>query len=431
MKQFLLTLLSITVIAFTQFAQDGFKKPVGNNNTNKTIVHRPHKSHNYTWSGSSWIFIDSSDYVYNVQGQATNSISRNGNYYTERITSNYDNLFQPTLEIKDDYDHINSTWKPGIKHQIDYNGMQDIILDERYVFDSGNWELWLGTKNTYQYDNNNRISEIVEFTYDEFAEVYRENIKFSDIVYDTQNNILERILSFWNTSQQLFVYEEKQVNTYNPDNTIAARYAYEWNTNTSSWDNYYRVTYTYGANGSYSSLIESYSSNAYHLSGSHGEDYDSHGNRTRYYSESWDEMNSQLILIEDYVDNYLYDMNDYLIQHIHKELNSFTLQAENIYRKDYYDFETFDSQVGVSTNEEEMISIYPNPMETTSVIDFSKLQEKVQSITVFNAAGLQMLFVPVLENHKVILTNEQLKNGLYLIVIETDTQVIQSRIIVE
>lgn len=276
MKQILLTFLSITTFCFNQFAQDGFKKPVGNNNTNKTIVHRPDKSHNYTWSGSSWIFIDSSDYVYNVQGQATSSISRNGNYFTQRITSNYDYLFQPTLEIKDDYDHINSTWIPGIKHQIDYNGMHDIILDERYVFNSGNWELWLGTKNTYQYDSNNRISEIVEFTYDEFAEVYRENIKFSDIVYDNQNNILEQIRSIWSVVNQQFVYEEKQVNTYNPDNTIATQYAYQWNTNTNSWDNFYRNTYTYGANGSFVCLIEAYVSNAYQTSGMHGVDYDSH-----------------------------------------------------------------------------------------------------------------------------------------------------------
>ena len=429
MKQLLLTFLAITTCCFYPFAQNGLKKPVESNNTNKSLVHKPNKSRNYSWSGSSWIFIDSSEYVYNAQGQVTNSMSQNGSYFTERITSNYDNLFQPTLEIKQDYDHVNSTWRPGIKNQIDYNGMQDIILDERYIFENGDWGLWIGTKNTYQYDGNNRISEKIEYTYDQFDEVYKENLKFSDIVYDAQNNILEQTKSFWHVSQQ-FMYFEKEVNTYNPDNTIDTQYVFDWNANTNSWDNFQRNTFTYGLNGSYVCQIEVYVSNAYQTSGMHGVNFDSHGNRTRYYTESWDETSNQFVLIEDYVDDYLYDMNDYLIQHIHKEITN-SPQAENIYRKDYYNFETFDSQVGIPANETEAISIYPNPMETTSVIDLSKLQEKVQSLSVFNAAGIEILSIPVIENKKVILTNEQLQSGLYLILIETDSRKIQSKIIVE
>jgi hypothetical protein len=428
MKQILLTLLSITTFSFNQFAQDGLKKPATNNNANKTIIHRPHKSLNYSWSGSSWVFIDSSDYVYNIQGQTTNSMSQNGNYYTERITSNYDNLFQPTLEIKEDYDHVNATWRPGIKHQIDYNGLQDIILDERYLFESGSWELWIGTKNTYQYDSNNRISEIVEFAYNEFEQVYRENLKFSDIVYDTNNNILERIISVWNQNQ--WKYEEKQINTYHADNTIDTQYVYQWNENTNSWKNYYRCIYTHGANGSYEYLIESYSSNTWILSGRHGVNFDSYGNRTRYFTESWDEMSNQLVLIEDFVDNYLYDMNDYLIQHIHQEITS-SPQAENIYRKDYYDFEAFDSQLDVESSEENTVTIYPNPMESQCTIDLSKLNAEVKSIGIYDLAGNLISELAVTANQKIPFSKDNLTQGIYFIEIRLDQTNIRSKIMVK
>lgn len=427
MKQFLLTFLSITAFCFNQFAQDGFKKP-GGNNTNKTIVHRPHKSHNYNWNGSSWFFVDSTDYQYNVQGQVTNSISRNGNY-TERIVSNYDNLFQPTLELRDVYDQASSTWKPANKHQIDYNGLQDIILDERYLFNNGNWELWLGTKNTYQYDNNNRISEIIEFAYNESTNVYRENIKFSDIVYDNNNNMIEQIRSTWNGTQ--FQYWEKDMKAYNVDNTIATHTVFVWNSNTSSWNTDYRMTYTYGANGSYVSLCEVYVLSNYVTSFRRIVEFDSFQNLTRDVVESWDDVNSTWLTgqNQDLTNIYTYNQNGYMTQ----EINRYMDLSDTIYykRKDYYNFQTFDSQVGVHTNEEEKISIYPNPMETTSVIDLSKLQEKVKSVTVYNAAGMQILSILAIENHKVILTNEQLKSGLYLIIIETDSRKIQSKIIVE
>lgn len=136
-------------------------------------------------------------------------------------------------------------------------------------------------------------------------------------------------------------------------------------------------------------------------------------------------------MIEDYIDNYLYDMNDYLIQHIHKELDPSTMQPENIYRKDYFDFETFDSHLGLESNNEEKISIYPNPMRSECIIDLSQLDEKVHSVNLFNSAGGQILGISVPENQKMVLTDEKLQSGFYLVIIETDTRTIQSRIVVE
>lgn len=429
MKQILLTLLSVSIIAFSQFAQNGIKKPSGNYNT-KINVHRPHRSVNYEWNQTSWSLIDSSYYQYNSQGQkisATNSL--NGNY-TTRLSVTYDYLYRLNLEVWESYDAATSAWKPTYKHQVDFNAQGDVTLDERSSYSNGNWHVYLGEKNTYQYNATGQITEIIQRAFIDNTIGYRENIRFADFVYDTDNNVLERTLSGWNTSQNQFIYFEKQTQTYNPDNTIDVQLTYDWNTTNNSWDHNVRYTYSYGANGSYDYLAESYFFGTYHTAFRRMVDYDSHDNLTSDIAQNWDDLNSAWTVgPNDIVNTYSYDQNDYMTQ----EINRYMSNEDTVYysRRDYSDFETYDSHLGLELNETEQVSIYPNPMETSAVIDLSQLKERARNITLFNAAGSKVLSIPVVENQKISLTNEQLQSGFYQVVIETDAQVIQSRIIVE
>jgi hypothetical protein len=428
MKQLLLTLLSITVIGFTQFAQNGTKKPVGNNSSTKINVHRPQRSANYEWNATSWSFIDSSYYQYNSQGQKISAVNRSNGTYTTRLNVTYDYLYRLILEVWEVYDAVSSTWKPNYKHQVDYNGLGDITLDERSNYSNGSWHVYLGEKNIYQYNTSNQITEITQYSFIDNTIGYRENIRFSDFVYDTDNNVLERVLSGWNNNQ--FVFFEKQTQTYNPDNSVDVQLTYSWNTGSNSWDHDFRYTFSYGTNGSYESLAESYALGSYQTAFKHFVDFDTHDNLTRDVVESWDDFNNiWTVGPNDLINVYSYDQNDYMTQ----ETNRYMSYADTIYysRRDYFDFETYDSHLGLESNEAELISIYPNPMETTAVIDLSGLEERAQNVTLFNAAGSKVLSIPAVDNQPIILTHEQLQSGFYQVVIETDTRVIQSRIIVE
>ena len=70
-------------------------------------------------------------------------------------------------------------------------------------------------------------------------------------------------------------------------------------------------------------------------------------------------------------------------------------------------------------------------MKSECIIDLSQLAEKVHAIKLFNTTGHQILSIPVSENQKVVLNDAQLQNGLYLVLIETDSGTIQSTIVVE
>ncbi|AEA44034.1 T9SS type A sorting domain-containing protein [Fluviicola taffensis] len=429
MKQLLLTLLSITAIGFSQFAQDGAKKPSGNN-TNKINVHRPHKSHNYERNGSAWAFIDSTEYQYNVQGQVTSSISQTNGNYTERTFHNYDYLFQLTSETRDIYDPLAITWKPANKAQITYNDHFDETLHERSIYNAGNWEIYYGYKYVYQYNSSNQITEKIEFAYIDNVIEYRENQKFSDIVYDNNNNMTQQIISNWSGSQ--FVYYRKFIKTYNPDNTLATCNVFLWNSTTMNWDEEYRETYSYGLNGSNTNVCEYYISNNYEISFRRIIEFDSFQNLTLDVIEPWDNVtnNWSSNFLDKFENTYTYDQNDYLTQ----QTNLYATDSSSTIfhtRKDYFDFETFDSQLGIESIPEGIISIYPNPMETECTIDLSTLNGEVTSVRLFDMSGNLISELPLSANQKINFSSNDLSKGLYFLEIESTKRKIQSKIMVK
>lgn len=87
----------------------------------------------------------------------------------------------------------------------------------------------------------------------------------------------------------------------------------------------------------------------------------------------------------------------------------------------------FVEPVSVETSEtEENLSVYPLPVTSQSIVQFHGIPDKNYQLEIWNTFGQKVLTHPISINERMILSHEQMKSGVYIIVILNDYRVVRT-----
>jgi hypothetical protein len=185
-----------------------------------------------------------------------------------------------TLKITYSWDTTLSIWVDSWKREYAYNSNGFITFTAQYLWDNG-WEgHW---KNEYEYDLNNNLSKDSRYWWgwDGITYTWTPNTKY-EYSYDNNNNILsktgfipsspsasgisfqlfqkdvysyntnnqqiEQINSFWDSTTQSWVNSSKTESEY-INSQINERISYSWDSISSIWNSTYKTEYLYNVNG--------------------------------------------------------------------------------------------------------------------------------------------------------------------------------------
>ena len=185
-----------------------------------------------------------------------------------------------TLKITYSWDTTLSIWVDSWKREYAYNSNGFITFTAQYLWNNG-WEgHW---KNEYEYDLNNNLSKDSRYWWgwDGITYTWTPNTKY-EYSYDNNNNILsktgfipsspsasgisfqlfqkdvysyntnnqqiEQINSFWDSTTQSWVNSSKTESEY-INSQINERISYSWDSVSSIWNSTYKTEYLYNVNG--------------------------------------------------------------------------------------------------------------------------------------------------------------------------------------
>jgi hypothetical protein len=185
-----------------------------------------------------------------------------------------------TLKITYSWDTTLSIWVDSWKREYAYNSNGFITFTAQYLWNNG-WEgHW---KNEYEYDLNNNLSKDSRYWWgwDGITYTWTPNTKY-EYSYDNNNNILsktgfipsspsasgisfqlfqkdvysyntnnqqiEQINSFWDSTTQSWVNSSKTESEY-INSQINERISYSWDSISSIWNSTYKTEYLYNVNG--------------------------------------------------------------------------------------------------------------------------------------------------------------------------------------
>ncbi len=304
------------------------------------------------------------------------------------------------------------------------------------------WEISYQSRSTNTYDNNRNLLSTEELKIIDDSLVNARRYEYS---YDSIGNLLT-ILSY-NYGSDPWLYEEKTTYTYDSNNNVITELSQYYSLNT--WSNGNLFTYIYNADGSVEK--RNYQNLDYN-----NEPYATEFGTTTYEYDS----NGNLLSIGE-SEIYTYDSNGNLLTWDFLTLNSDLNQWEHkwsepcrIFIKTTYSGEIWNfpvqkfgngilfytygagnkmifhwTQVEITgindINENNIITIYPNPASTTLNI---KGIENQNIAKVYSMDGKQMLTIPISENNQV-LNVSQLKSGIYILKIETAKGIITKKFV--
>ena len=232
-----------------------------------------------------------------------------------------------TLKITYSWDTTLSIWVDSWKREYAYNSNGFITFTAQYLWNNG-WEgHW---KNEYEYDLNNNLSKDSRYWWgwDGITYTWTPNTKYEysydnnnnnilsktgfipsspsasgisfqlfqkDVYsYNTNNQQIEQINSFWDSTTQSWVNSSKTESEY-INSQINERISYSWDSISSIWNSTYKTEYLYNVNGvsitSISSSWLSVSSN-WVYSNKTEEINDVNGNSLLNISFQWDTISN-------------------------------------------------------------------------------------------------------------------------------------------
>ena len=211
------------------------------------------------WDNSLSIFINSSktECIYDIN-----------NNLTQKITYSWDTTLSIWVDSwKREYAYNsngfitftaqylwNNGWEGHWKNEYEYDLNNNLSKDSRY------WWGWDGitytwtpnTKYEYSYDNNNN-NNILSKTGFIPSSPSASGISFQlfqkDVYsYNTNNQQIEQINSFWDSTTQSWVNSSKTESEY-INSQINERISYSWDSISSIWNSTYKTEYLYNVNG--------------------------------------------------------------------------------------------------------------------------------------------------------------------------------------
>ena len=145
----------------------------------------------------------------------------------------------------------NNGWEGHWKNEYEYDLNNNLSKDSRY------WWGWDGitytwtpnTKYEYSYDNNNILSKTGFIPSSASASGISFQLFQKDVYsYNTNNQQIEQINSFWDSTTQSWVNSSKTESEY-INSQINERISYSWDSISSIWNSTYKTEYLYNVNG--------------------------------------------------------------------------------------------------------------------------------------------------------------------------------------
>lgn len=340
------------------------------------IVSRPGNSADYMWSsaGNSWSLVSNTTYAYNNQAQEimvtmtdpatsqpttrrvttydnhNNLIERKeeswqSNTWTtvdgEQILYTYDAAGNPLTQIYKYYDPNSGTWQDAYKTTSDYNSNGQLISETNEEWDpmSNSWVP--ADKSLFTYTNN-QVSQILIQSHDGIS--WEDEARITNLVWRT--HIVEP-------------------QSYTLQVPVA-----------SSWMDMIRYNAVYDPNGGFVATVQMFNLVGWANFNRATLMRDSHSNIIGYREEMWNNNQWEINMEEKAL--LTYNANDELTEQITQNLDINTATFENIERKVFSNFSTFNVS-GVSGEAAVMAAtIFPNPAHDNINI---QLPEEVSGVT--------------------------------------------------
>ncbi len=385
--------------------KDTIEKAYYSNDTLKFVLIRP-------WNTATNQWDDTLKYEeYDQDGKLIKLIEKTWDYDNNIFTYGYRGqlIFSGNTaeNVIRTLDTATGQWNPSYKLVITFDNNYNITEQAIYAW-TGNQ--WLGIqKNIYTYDSNGRIISELEQSYN-FTTFQWENSSQNLYSYDANGNKIERVYQQWNSSTSQWVNVNRDTMSYNSNNFITEDIFQTWDTTTSQWNNYFKYTYeyttinskellsqstyftwntfnnqwdssrvtiySYNTNGLKTLELNKYYNNGNWLnSNQYVYEYDSVGNKTKYYFQVWDLTN-----------NYW----------------------QNNTRTDYFWTAVTYNLVESATNN--LFNIYPNP-----AYDYIRIasDKPLHNINIISLDGKTIISKKINSNGSIDISG--LKSGIYMI----------------
>jgi len=197
------------------------------------------------WYNNDWYTIYCEEYTYDEESNLLIELRESGYLEHGRYLYSYDengNLITESHENEADIIGFDNDWTKSYTY--DENGNIKTTLHENWIFElwpsHGEWEN--SGRNTYSYDSNNYLIEILFEGWG--LELEWENSKRSSYSYDENKNLITELKELWDFELG-WINSERFTYTYDDNSNLITEFWEIWE---SEWQNTERFTYTYDDN---------------------------------------------------------------------------------------------------------------------------------------------------------------------------------------
>ena len=368
---------------------------------------------------------------------------------TEESYSKFSNIWYPeTIEIEEklnngetirftQYIYILNEKKPNIGKSTTIKKLNNNtskiteIIDSLLNFNTGEYVLL--KKVSKIYDVNENAISIVHSGYNNGTTIieqidsinYINNIPYETITYKFYDGIpykaYKRTNMVWkdyNTSKD---FNENQLTDY-------TRYIFSQN----SWNFYEKISTAFtDTNGSNIYLIERYISNSWVPLFRSKLQNNKYAHVTLHCREEYDQVNSKWDTTYGYGNYFQYNVNENMIEQRQFFYYTSTLEWQNTYKWEYFDFITISTGIASNKNTLET-TLYPNPSADGKVLVNVKMEAaSVLSIKITDLKG-SIVYTDKKQLGKGLNTVELsgLQQGMYFIVLSSEYGVSRSKLVV-
>ncbi|MFA6261600.1 MAG: T9SS type A sorting domain-containing protein [Bacteroidia bacterium] len=313
----------------------------------------------------------------------------NGNQDTFRTrvvyTYNSDNREISSFGIN--WNNMQRSWDSSSKSFSTYDAFGHQTTNENYYMNGGVWEFTYGFKSTPTYGANNRLDEEVNQDWVSHLGAYRNSYK-AIYGYTGQNVINELIQFEWDTLTSVFIKKGRITNI---------------------------VWYKYEAGNVENSKVSGFTFQDwidpnYVDVGRSSQLYDIHDNETEYKNE--DKVDNAWVVTSETTNTLTYNSQAQLTQ---KVISGRYAPQPVFTKSDKYDYSNFRIFSGLRVNDFDAnaVTLFPNPMTTTSTLKFMLPVDFTNSYFIlYNILGEEVYTTPVTST-KTTIERSDLPLGIY------------------
>ncbi len=304
-----------------------------------------------------------------------------GNLYKEWNGSSWENVQKNTYTYDLDNNQLTLTqqnWSGSIWentalfiHIYDINN--NLTTDLRQLWNGSFFQNYDQLVYTYD-DNNNQTTELAQA----WNGLVWENYYLNSSTYNTQNNRITELDQYWNGSE--WVNSAQRISNYDENDNLAIMIFQSWNG--IDWEEYGQNLYTYDTNNLILNVLSQVpTTEGWKNSNLRNYSYDENNNQTHLLEYNW--IGDAWLLYFQYAD--AYDANNFQLSRVHKRYNDDGTMFP-IADSTYYYFHTVIVSADQVEEDQDSISIYPNPSHG----QFSISSNSFDKIEIFNLLGEQV-----------------------------------------